>query len=67
MATISQLREGLTILEKYCGRDDPCVVGHDIIYAGGVEASKMSDEDAKRIDELGWHWDDEFDCWARFT
>ena len=66
MATCQQLIEGLTILEKY-GGDDDCAAEHDIIYAGSTPADKMSKEDAKRLDELGWHWDDEFDCWARFT
>lgn len=65
MATIDEVIEGLKILKTYgAGSID---AQHDIIYAGPDEDSKMSKEDVKKLKELGWHYDKEFSCWARFT
>lgn len=59
--------DGLTILMKY----DPnggAEAQHDILFATPkITKDAVSDEDAKTLDDLGWHWSDEFDCWARFT
>ncbi len=61
---ILQLIDGLTILAKYepGGNVEP---GHDVICGPGPENPKP--EDKTRLDELGWHWDEEYDCWTAFT
>lgn len=78
MASIKEVVEGLEILAKTAevpaglaeqGETDrrKAMLGgadHDIIY--GPEADP-SEEDRARLDELGWHFDDEWDCWARFV
>ena len=78
MASIREVVEGLEILAKTAevpvylaeqGQTDRREAslggaGRDIIY--GPEADP-SDEDKERLDELGWHFDDEADCWARFV
>ena len=78
MASIREVVEGLEILAKTAevpvylaeqgetDRRESQVGGadHDIIW--GPEADP-SEEDQERLDELGWHFDDEADCWARFV
>lgn len=60
--------EGLKIAEKY----DPGAwidAQHDVIYAlcDDPDSPKVSAEDRARLEELGFHWDDEVDSWAAFT
>lgn len=65
MAMISDLIEGFQILQKYVGSDEHIGgADHDIIW--GVDC-EVSEEDAKRLNELGWHQDSDSDeCWSRF-
>jgi len=39
---------------------------HDIIYSH-VEVEKVSKEDAKTLEMLGWHEDTDVEVWAYFT
>ena len=66
MASFGSLIEGLTILAKYDKDGLRGHVGgadHDIIFGGNPE---VSEEDKKRLDELGWHYSSEYGCWAHF-
>lgn len=65
MASISDVMGGLEILRKYATPDDDMAAEHDVIYAPG--GRKVSKEDRAALEKLGWFWDDEFHCWARFT
>ncbi len=38
---------------------------HDIIYGGLVEGISL--EDCARLKEIGWHIDEEYDCFATFV
>ena len=60
---VRRLIEGLQILEHYdkYGCFD---VAHDIFI--GPEGNP-SDEDRKRLGELGWFESGEYDCWCMFT
>ena len=78
MTTVAQVVEGLEILAKTAsvpaglaesGETDTRTahIGgaeHDILF--GPEADP-SVEDCNRLEELGWHYDSEVDCWARFV
>ena len=78
MASVAEVVEGLEILAKTAsvpkglaekGETDTRTArlggaSHDIIW--GPEADP-SDEDKKRLDELGWHFDSESDVWSRFV
>ena len=78
MASIKEVVEGLEILAKTAeapvclaeqgqtDRREADLGGadHDIIWGPDADPS---DEDKERLDELGWHFDDEADCWARFV
>jgi hypothetical protein len=40
---------------------------HDVIYAGGGDGEGLPDSLASSLEGLGWHWDDEYECWGFFT
>jgi hypothetical protein len=65
MAAAKDLIDGLQILMKHGAIN---VEGqHDIIFAGpGIDWELSKDEQAK-LEELGWHFDEETDSWAMFT
>jgi hypothetical protein len=71
MALINEVIEGLQILKKYAGENSSSIdAQHDVIYAGpslDELEGRLTEEDRKRLDELGWHEDTEGECWARFT
>jgi hypothetical protein len=78
MASIKDVIEGLQILAKTAAvpiflaehgstdRRQAHLGGasHDVIW--GPEANP-SEEDKTRLDELGWHFDNESGCWSRFV
>lgn len=39
---------------------------HDVFMVVGIEEDQVSEEDRVRLDELGFHWDNEYDCWSSF-
>lgn len=66
---MKDLIEALTILMKY-GTDSysPTHCEHDVLLVAGIgiKEGAVSEEDAKRLDALGFHWNTEYDCWASF-
>jgi hypothetical protein len=56
------IAHGLALVARY----DDCDIAaeHDVIYAS---SHKLTEEDKKELKECGYHWDEEFDCWARFV
>ena len=74
MASIRQIVEGLEILAESAlpmkgsgdtGKD--VQIGgaeHDVIF--GPEIGHLKEGQVKRLLQLGWHFDDECQCWARF-
>lgn len=70
MASVNAVIEGLTILAKYDpkGLDSRNIAAeHDVLYGPGKGPEVMSEGDRKRLEELGWRWDDKADSWARFV
>lgn len=53
---------GLLILAEY---DGDIAAGHDIIYAGPTDTTRVSAEDQVKLNDLGWHIDSNTDSWAR--
>ncbi len=65
--TVDNIIEGLSIMRKYAGGDPFFVQAeHDEIYALSTEV-QLSDEDVKRLEELGWLEDSDMGCWKAFT
>lgn len=78
MASIREVVEGLEILAKTAtvpvylaeqgqtDRREAQLGGADRDIIWGPDADP-SEEDKERLGELGWHFDDELDCWTRFV
>jgi hypothetical protein len=68
---MKDLIEALTILMKYDGADTHCPTHceHDIlmVFGGGaVSDHAVSAVDVARLDELGFFWSKEHECWASY-
>ncbi len=68
MALASDVWVGISIVCRY----EPSVhtaAEHDKIYVGGWPShpDNMTPLDRADMARLGWHWDEEFDTWRRFT
>lgn len=57
--------EGLTILRRYGGKT--LSAGHEVIYCDGPEINEVSEEDARRLSELGFQDYDNDMGWTFFT
>lgn len=57
--------EGFQIFAKYDHIDDTSAE-HEIFYAG-PDPEVVSEEDLKRLDELGWFPQEKYNCFAHFT
>jgi hypothetical protein len=60
---MKDLIEALQIFLKY-GNDDyaPTHCEHDVLYIGdGIELDEVSEEDIKKLDDLGFFWSDDHD------
>lgn len=65
---MKDLIEALAILQKYANDDRcPTCCGHDTLYIGcDITLDKVSDDDVKRLDELGIFWSDSEDSFISF-
>jgi hypothetical protein len=61
MATFNQVVEGLQILAKYEDGNE-----HDIIWAGRISPS-LTEEEKKKLNDLGWHYDEDVERWGIFV
>ena len=66
MADAKKVVEGLNILMK-TGLNVEVDAQHDKLFAGPGIDGEISKEDRTKLEELGWHFSVEFDCWAIFT
>ena len=70
MTKLEKIVEGLLIFKKYFDQTPTRRRGdinfeHDECFAGPLP-SIVSEEDKKRLEELGWGPDEENDCWHHF-
>lgn len=63
---MKELIEALTILGKYLDTSYPTHCEHDVLMIPAVKWSDLSEEDAKRLNELGFHNSSEFGCVCSF-
>lgn len=63
---MDKLIEALTIFKKYANNDYPTHCEHDVLYVVGIEKDDVSKEDTKKLNELGFAWDSDVDCWGSF-
>ena len=64
---MKNLIAALTILLKYGNPDHPTHCEHDVLYVCGINPDDVSEEDIKKLDELGFFINEEFeDSFASF-
>lgn len=63
---MKDLIEALTIFLKYRDEKWPTNCMHDELWIMGVTFDEVSDEDKKRLDELGFIFDNYDDGWKSF-
>ena len=64
--TYAGLAESFEIFSKYDEGKLRTSAEHDIIYAG-PDPKDVSTPDAIRLKQLGWHTEEELDCFGYFT
>jgi len=69
MATYREVIEGLKLLAPLNGGQDTSIPGaeHDVIFGGDVPSPEHDKALADHLEELGWHWSQEFGCWCHFV
>ena len=65
MASTKDVIEGLVILMKHGAAT--VEAQHDILFAGPDFDDALTKEEEAKLKELGWHFDEETDSWAKFT
>ena len=63
---MDDLIEALQIFQKYKNAKRPTNCEHDELMIMDVEESEVSDKDKERLDELGFFWSDEYDCYISY-
>jgi hypothetical protein len=63
---MKDLIEALTIFLKYGNPAYPFHCEHDELTVCGIEPGQVSDEDKKRLDDLGFFVDEYNDCFKSF-
>ncbi len=67
MSGVDQLIQALTIFKKYLGDEShPTHCEHDIMMIMVHSEKEISEEDRKALDELGFHFSQEYDCWTSY-
>lgn len=64
---MKKLIEALNIFAKYQDLEWPTHCEHDVLHVVGITKDEVSEEDQKRLDELGFLWSDADDgSWISF-
>jgi len=63
---MKDLIEALQIFAQYTDTKWPTHCEHDILMIMKVGQDEVSEQEAERLEELGFHWSTEYDCWASF-
>ena len=63
---MKKLIEALQIFLKYKNKEYPTCCDHDILYIMDITKDEVSKKDAKKLNELGFFWNDESDGWASY-
>lgn len=65
MADAKKIVEGLNILMKHGAVEVDAQ--HDELFAGPGLDGELTKDEQKQLEDLGWHFDKELDCWSHFT
>lgn len=61
---MDKLIQALQIFLKYKNLKWPTHCEHDVLLVVGIEKDEVSVEDRVSLDELGFYWMDEYDCFG---
>ncbi|MGV8131712.1 MAG: hypothetical protein ACP5N7_06455 [Candidatus Pacearchaeota archaeon] len=64
MTRLEKLLEGLKLIKQFTPDETEFSAEHDIIYLGSLE---MPEHIKAKMIELGFHEEEEFNCWGIFT
>lgn len=68
MPSLDRVAEIVAILRQNGGGAEFVESDHDVIWWGAKPArGELPDHLIKKLDDLGCHWSDEYDCWTSFT
>lgn len=63
---MEDLIEALKIFLKYKNEKWPTNCSHDLLAIMTISQEEVSEEDKKRLEELGFMWMEEHECWGSF-
>lgn len=63
---MEKLIQALQIFVKYKNLTNPTHCEHDIFMVVGITEEEVMEEDKTKLDELGFNWNPEYDCWSSF-
>lgn len=63
---MDKLIQALEIFKKYKNLDYPTHCEHDVLLVVGIEHSEISGEDILILEDLGFRWMQEYDCFGSF-
>jgi hypothetical protein len=70
MATYQEIVSGMVIFTKYEQDGVLAHVGgadHDIIYGLALLPKYMAPEDVEKLNEFGWSYSEQYDCWYHYV
>jgi hypothetical protein len=63
---MEDLIKALQIFMKYQNRTYPTICRHETLFVISITENEVSEEDKKTLNELGFHWCDNYECWKSF-
>lgn len=63
---MKKLIEALNIFLKYKDSKWPTHCEHDILMISEVTFDEVSEEDKKKLNELGFFWNEEYELWTSY-
>lgn len=67
---MDELIKALQILQKHIDsafhKKFPTHCGNEILLVMGIDEGAVPYEEVARLKELGFEWNEEYDCWASF-
>lgn len=63
---MKELIEALQIFLKYRNEQWPTHCEHDILMISSITEDEVSEEDTIKLNNLGFSWNSEYDCWTSY-
>jgi hypothetical protein len=63
---MDKLIQALEIFKKYQNLEWPTHCEHDVMLVVGIEQNEVSEEDTQKLNELGFIWMQEYECFGSY-